>query len=150
MSPSPIFFHQHIQANLSFLLTSYVRKNKLGEVVTAPMDVTLSMTDIVQPDIIFISNERKEIIAKRIIGAPDLLVEILSETTETRDRTIKKSLYEKSGVLEYWLVDVDEKTIEQFVLKNKKYARKGIYSVGQKISSEAVKGFETKVEKVFE
>ena len=66
------------------------------------MDVVLGITDIVQPDIIFIAKENYKIIGKRIFGTPDLLVEILSESTAERDKTFKKNLYEKYGVKEYW------------------------------------------------
>ena len=77
-----------------------------------PFDVVLSDTDVVQPDLLFVSNERANIITdENIQGAPDLVVEILSPSTAERDQTFKRSLYAKHGVKEYWLVDTDAKTV---------------------------------------
>ncbi|MBI3193878.1 MAG: Uma2 family endonuclease [Ignavibacteriae bacterium] len=149
MSPSPFFHHQQVHAVLFNLLFNYVERHQLGVVVSAPMDIVFGMTNIVEPDIIFISNERKEIIAKRIIGAPDLLVEIISENTEGRDRVMKKALYEKFGVTEYWIVDPDEETVDQFILKKNKYVWKGSFDGAGTIRSQAVKGFSIKVKKLF-
>jgi Uma2 family endonuclease len=117
MSPGATFYHQIIVGNLFRELDYYVHKKKLGNVVLAPFDVVLSMTDVVQPDILFVAKDRSHIITeKNIVAAPDLVVEILSEGTKTIDRTRKKSLYEKYGVQEYWIVDPSEKAVEQFVL----------------------------------
>ena len=149
MSPSPFFYHQQIQTRLSTMLYNYVEKHNLGIVLNAPMDIVFGMTNIVEPDIIFISNERKEIISNRIIGAPDLLVEIISESTEARDRTTKKTLYEKFGVSEYWIVDPEKETVDQFILKKNKYLHQGTLSGNTTLRSLSVKGFTVKVKKIF-
>ena len=83
----------------------------------APFDVVLSDTDVVQPDILFVSNERMGIVTEdNIQGAPDLVIEILSPSTAERDRTFKRSLYARHGVREYWLVDPDARSVEVLVL----------------------------------
>jgi Uma2 family endonuclease len=85
MTPAPNMDHQRISRNLEFILHSYASEKGLGEVFYAPVDVVLSMTNILQPDIVFVSSGRKHIIAKKnIVDAPDLVVEIILESTEER------------------------------------------------------------------
>ncbi len=94
VSPAPRTKHQIASGNLYAVLHQHVRKHKRGRVFSAPTDVILSQTNVVQPDLLFISNERKKIITeKNIHGAPDLIVEILSETSAEQDRTAKKQIY---------------------------------------------------------
>jgi Uma2 family endonuclease len=120
VSPSPMTKHQIISMNLAAILYQHVRKHKLGLVLSAPMDVILSRTNVVQPDLLFVSNQREKIITpKNIQGAPDLMVEILSETSEEQDRTAKKQIYARHGVKEYWLIDPDTETLEVYRLDSK-------------------------------
>jgi Uma2 family endonuclease len=82
-------------------------------VVWAPTDVVLSPESVVQPDILFVSNERRGIIMEaNVSGAPDLVVEILSPSTAERDRELKLTLYARYGVREYWIVDPEDETVE--------------------------------------
>ena len=91
---------------LSSRLFRFAEEHRLGEVLAAPTDVLLSRHDILQPDILFISNERARIVTdKNIQGAPDLVVEILSESTRKLDERLKLARYELLGVSEYWIVD---------------------------------------------
>jgi Uma2 family endonuclease len=105
--PTPFYGHQHVVGQLFLLLKSHVAKHRLGDVCISPMDVVLDKDAglVVQPDIMFISNERSSIIQNHVWGAPDLVVEVASPTTEYRDRTIKLSWYRKYGVRESWLVN---------------------------------------------
>jgi Uma2 family endonuclease len=105
--PTPFYGHQHVVGQLFLLLKSHVAKHRLGDVCISPMDVVLDKDAglIVQPDIMFISNERSSIIQNHVWGAPDLVVEVASPTTEYRDRTIKLAWYRKYGVRESWLVN---------------------------------------------
>ncbi len=112
MTPSPTYTHQHISIRLSSAMLAFVERHELGAVVTAPMDVHLAETEAYQPDILFISNERSDIIEERIEGAPDLIVEILSPSTGYYDLTHKKRIYRETGVREYWIVDPMEQTVE--------------------------------------
>lgn len=121
VSPSPVTKHQIISANLLAILHQHVRRHKLGVVLSAPTDVVLSYTNVVQPDLLFVSNARKNIITeKNIQGAPDLIVEILSETSAEQDRTAKKQIYARHGVKEYWLIDPDRETVEVYKLEPKR------------------------------
>jgi Uma2 family endonuclease len=120
VSPSPVTKHQRISRNLLAILHQHTYQHKLGEVFSAPTDVVLSRTNVVQPDLLFVSNDRKKIITeKNIQGGPDLMVEILSETSEEQDRVAKKQIYARHGVKEYWLIDPDTETLEVYKLDTK-------------------------------
>jgi Uma2 family endonuclease len=94
-------------------LNEFVESQSFGELFYAPMEVVLSDHDVFQPDISFISNNRLHIIGDRNIqGSPDLVIEILSPSTETRDRDIKLEQYLRFGVRGYWLIDPQERTLE--------------------------------------
>ena len=115
MTPSPITAHQRFARDLGYVLYGFVDEHELGEIFFAPLDVYLSPSDIVQPDLLFISNSRTERIAdKNIQGAPDLVVEIISESTRRIDKKIKFRLYERFDVIEYWLADPVVQTIEVY------------------------------------
>ncbi|MFN3480485.1 MAG: Uma2 family endonuclease [Thermodesulfovibrionales bacterium] len=150
MTPSPVPYHQIISRKIEFELVKFVDDRRLGEVIDAPMDVYLSETETYQPDIIFISNERLNIIGeKKIEGAPDLVIEILSESTAYYDLRHKKRVYERTGVKEYWIVDPMEKSIEVYENVNGEFK---IYSQAiekGKVNSKLLEGFGVELEKVF-
>ena len=105
--PSPNIAHQMISGELFPRMKQFVQERNLGVVFHAPTDVVLSDTDTVEPDLLFISRERMGIITRlNIQGAPDLVVEIHSSSTTQRDLTAKRALYARSGVKEYWPVDL--------------------------------------------
>jgi Uma2 family endonuclease len=150
MSPAPDLYHQDVSANIYDALKSLVRKRKLGKVYYAPVDVSLSEHNTFQPDIVFVSNERMHILqGERIVGAPDLVVEILSPTTGYYDLATKKDTYEAHGVKEYWVVDPKGKTIEVFENVNGRFVsivkerEKGI------VSSHLLAELKLEVEEVF-
>ncbi len=150
MSPSPTYFHQVISLNLSSALNQYVSGNKLGKIIYAPFDVVLSMRDVVQPDLMYISAGRTDIIAENnVVEAPDLVIEILSEGTKTIDRTSKKTLYEQNGAREYWIVDPTEKTIDQFILQEDIFELAGTFNSSQSLTSPVLEGFTLPIDKVF-
>jgi Uma2 family endonuclease len=93
-------------ANLLYYLTDFVKKHDLGTVYPAPFDVVFSQYDVVEPDILYVSKARGFVVTeKNIQGAPDLVVEVLSESTAKTDRTTKLKLYARYGVTEYWVID---------------------------------------------
>lgn len=118
---SPKYVHQKISAN--FYITMHNTCHLNGEVLYAPMDVYFDDEDnVAQPDIIFIANENRHIIRDGYIyGAPDLLVEILSQSTGRKDKTIKKAMFEQFGVKEYWIIEPEYRTVDQFILMDGKY-----------------------------
>lgn len=116
LTPSPRTWHQRVSLNLTIALVEHVREHDLGEVLEAPCDVVLSETDVVQPDILFIRKDRLEVIGEKFVSAaPDLLVEILSPGTKTRDRKLKFRLYARFGVREFWIVDAPERSVEVYL-----------------------------------
>ncbi len=113
VTPSPRTPHQQVVIELGASLLRLVKRRKLGRVFVAPLDVVFSPYDVVEPDIIYISRERGSVLTeKNVQGAPDLVVEVLSETTARTDRTIKLKLYGKFGVQEYWIIDPEGPSAE--------------------------------------
>ena len=130
--PAPKFRHQIISRNLGMLLWEFVRGKTLGQVVSAPTDVVLSRESVVQPDILFVSNERRGIITEdNVSGAPDLVVEILSPSTAERDRELKRTLYARYGVREYWIVDPEDSSVEVMALEDAGFVSARRYTSGQ-------------------
>ena len=106
VTPSPNLRHQDIFARLHLIIGAWLEANPRGRLFYAPLDTILSRFDVVEPDLLYVSNERAtEILGQFVTGAPDLVIEIASPGTRTRDETIKRRLYERSGVREYWVVD---------------------------------------------
>jgi len=153
MVPAPTTIHQEISLNIVLLLGQHVRATRCGRVLDAPVDVVLgegSQRDVVQPDIVFVSAERAAIVTPaEIVGAPDLVVEILSPGTEDRDRGYKRTLYERSGVREYWIVNPDEASIEAYRLSPTGFEAPVRYVRGDLLVSAAVPDFRLPVVEAF-
>ena len=112
VNPAPNLRHQTISFNLVLLIGTYVRERGLGRVYFAPCDVVLSDTDVLQPDLFFVSAAREALLtAANVQGAPDLVIEILSPSTRVLDESVKLARYERFGVDEYWIVDPDARAI---------------------------------------
>lgn len=131
MVPASTTRHQRISRRLVTILDRHVTDHGLGEVFDAPVDVILGdgkEREVAQPDILFIAQARREIIKLHgIEGAPDLVVEILSEGSAERDRGYKRTLYARSGVSEYWIVDPDARTVEVYVRSGEDLASATIF-----------------------
>ena len=111
LSPSPIRLHQVVVARIWRLLDD-VAEATGGEAIVAPMDVHLADHTVAQPDILYVSPDRREVLQDWIEGAPDLVVEVLSPSTARMDRVLKLDRYAEAGVREYWLVDPVARTFE--------------------------------------
>ena len=107
VTPSPNRKHQKISGNLFLLIGTWLEQHPIGQIYFAPFDVIFTMFDVVEPDLLYMSNERavRVLTDANVKGAPELVVEIGSEGTRGRDETIKRRLYERAGVSEYWVVD---------------------------------------------
>ena len=127
VTASPVLRHQAILGNLHLLLGPLVRERELGQVYFAPLDVILSDVDVVEPDLLFVRSERAEIIEQWVRGAPDLVVEILSPSTRRRDERLKRDLYERRGVDEYWIVDPEAETVKVYHLVDGAYGRPELF-----------------------
>lgn len=113
VTPAPTTVHQRFVRKLGVILDGFVSQHNLGEVFFAPVDVVLSPCDVVQPDLIFLSNARLDRLTRENIkGAPDLVVEVVSEASRQVDRKLKRALYAAHDVLEYWLADPDLRLFE--------------------------------------
>lgn len=135
VTPSPTTKHQRISRNLEFLLFDFVRKHELGEIFYAPLDVIFSHISIAQPDLIFVSKEREDILTeKNIRGAPDLVVEILSPSTAERDRFLKAQLYARYGVDYYWVLNPETKTMEEYRREGGIFELEGCYQGDTKVT----------------
>lgn len=121
VNPAPSTYHQTVSRLIQFQLMSQIEMTGRGKVFDAPVDLHLTDHDVVQPDIVMVMNDRNIITPTKIKGVPNLVLEILSPSSEKNDRELKFSLYEKSKVDEYWIVDSDEQEIEQHVLVDGKY-----------------------------
>ena len=149
MVPSPGFKHQEILLTLAQVLSKFVKENNLGKIIIAPFDVVLASTDVVQPDILFVSRERFSIITEENIqGSPDLVVEILSSNPE-KDTVIKRKLYAKFGVREYWIVDPAIKNIEVMELEEKGFRTLGFFKTKNVLTSKIFPGLNLKISQVF-
>ncbi len=113
MTPARNLEHQRVQFRIGSRLGRFIEERALGEFFFAPCDVVLSDTDVVQPDLLFVSRERAHLLigGDNVRGAPDPVVEILSPATADRDRGYKRALYAKHGAAEYWLVDPVAETV---------------------------------------
>ena len=150
MAPAPVPYHQEISGKIYFALIRHIRDHHLGKVYDAPLDVILAEEDVVQPDILFISNTRLKIIREEAIhGAPDLVIEILSPATAGRDRSFKRTLYARSGVREYWLVDPETRTIEVLTLGPQGYQLAGRYEKSQTLRSPLLTDLSIALDEVF-
>jgi Uma2 family endonuclease len=126
VTPAPTPQHQHVVGTLYAALKTYTDARRLGEALTSPIDVVLAPTDVVQPDIVFIAQRRRDIIGEAAIhGAPDLVVEVLSPGTAAIDRGRKMRLYARTAVAEYWIVDPDAHVIEVYQLEGSTYRLAG-------------------------
>jgi Uma2 family endonuclease len=151
MTPAPRTKHQKAIGKLYSALTRFVEQHDMGDLYFAPIDVILPhhLATPVQPDLLFISKERLDIVKEQFIeGAPDLIVEVLSPTNWLDDRRIKYEVYAEAGVREYWIVDPDLRTVEVFVLREGEYALVGRFGPGEKAHSEVLEGFEVAVDEV--
>jgi Uma2 family endonuclease len=124
VSPSPTYRHQAIALSIGALF----RESGVGIAFTAPLDVHLPSGDVVQPDVGLIAHGQADIVRSHIHGVPDLLVEVVSQGRADRDRIVKRALYERNGVPEYWIVDPEERAIEVLRIEGGAYAPAGYFT----------------------
>jgi Uma2 family endonuclease len=152
VTPSPNLKHQSIVFNLSGLLWGYLRETKAGVAFGSPLDVVFSHFDVVEPDLLFVSEARRKVLtAKNIQGAPDLVVEVGSPSTRRRDELIKHQLYERFGVSEYWVVDPDIDVIKVYRLADGRYTRVSelALSAGDVLTTPLLPGLELPLAEIF-
>ncbi|HEV2356506.1 MAG TPA: Uma2 family endonuclease [bacterium] len=126
VAPAPTPRHQHVVGTVYAALKTHIDARRLGEVLPSPIDVVLTATDIMQPDIVFVAERRRNIIGDAAIhGAPDLVVEVLSPGTAAVDRGRKREAYARAAVAEYWIVDPEARGVEVYHLEGDAYRLTG-------------------------
>ncbi len=153
VSPAPFVPHQDLLVELTLRLGSFVKAHRLGRFLIAPTDVLLSVHDIVQPDLLFVSNERAAIVGlENLKGAPDLVIEILSKGTRRLDERIKLDAYERCGVREYWLFDRFRKGVQVWERAEDGFRSRPFLSAaaGDVLASPLLPGFELPLAEIFE
>ena len=151
VTPSPIVKHQIASANLFLLIGNHIKRNNLGTLLSAPTDVYFDEETVVKPDLLFVSVDREHILEeRRINGAPDLVIEILSAGTAERDRGFKYRRYEKEGVREYWIADPKEETLDVYLLQKNSFKLHGQFSNDHKASSPLFPELSFQVNKIWE
>jgi len=137
MPPAPRKPHQRTAVRLVTLLEHHTEQRAAGLVFVAPFDVHLPSGDVVQPDVLFVAAEHADIVPDWVRGVPDLVIEVLSPTHALRDRIVKRDLYAKNGVPEYWIVNPEERTIEVFRHEKSAYRPAG-YFTGEDVLRSAI------------
>ncbi|MEO6285090.1 MAG: Uma2 family endonuclease [Dyadobacter sp.] len=146
MSPSPKTPHQRASRKLLRILEDYVETNNLGELFNAPFDVIFEEgVNSLQPDLFFVAKQNEHIIQDWIRGVPDLVVEIISKSNFRLDTVVKKKIYERYGVKEFWIVFPEKASIEIYSLVNEKYELSGTFSDDEQVRSPLLASLSFKV-----
>lgn len=136
--------------NLYYILRGFIGEGELGFLYISPFDVILSKENVLQPDILYISRENSSIITPdNVKGPPDLVIEITSPATRNRDREVKRKIYARYGVREYWLVDQEEQSIEVMSLSEKGFKTIRVYQKGEKLQSPLFPGLSLNLKESF-
>jgi Uma2 family endonuclease len=152
MTPSPGSGHQWVAQRLNGLLYQFVEAHRLGRVYFAPLDVVFTPHDVVEPDLLFVSADRLGIITPaNVQGAPDLVVEILSPASRRHDEVRKLALYDRAGVVEYWLVDAEAETVKAFRRQGPHFGRPDLLGArhGDVLRTPLLPGLEIRLADVF-
>ena len=152
VTAAPNFDHQYTVGEIFAALRTYVRERQLGIVISAPFEVNLpDIAQPVQPDVLFIAAERAPRPgAEGFTGAPDLIVEVLSQSTARTDRLVKFGAYERAGVREYWLVDPRTRSVEVYSLSEEStYEMAGQYTPGETVKSAVLSDLALPVDELF-
>ncbi|MEO5361450.1 MAG: Uma2 family endonuclease [Nitrospirota bacterium] len=151
MGPSPFGKHQDISSNLNYIIHHYVKTNKLGKVYYSPLDIIFEEgVNRLQPDIIFIRKENMAIFQDWIRGVPDMVCEIVSSGSYEKDIEVKKAIYEKYRVPEYWIVIPELQTIDILIIEDNKYKLHSVAGIDGTVTSKVIEGLEVPIKDIFE
>jgi Uma2 family endonuclease len=153
VTPSPNARHQDLVVRLTLRIGNWVEQNQSGKLYVAPFDVVFSEIDVVEPDLLYMSKARANAILTQanVQGAPELVVEIGSPSTRRRDETVKLSLYERTGVSEYWVVDPELDVVRIYRREGERFARPQELSTeaGDVLTTPLLPGFELPLVDIF-
>ena len=150
MAAAPTRRHQIMVLDFGSTFSDLVVGNHMGIVMIAPLDVVLSDEVVVQPDILFVSADRLDIMTERgCFGPPDLVVEILSPSTQEQDRETKREVYARFGVKEYWLADMDGRTVNAMELVGGEFITCAVLDESGEINSPLLPGLSISGNRIF-
>ena len=153
VTPSRNTRHQRISGRLYLLIGNWLQEHPVGQLFYAPFDVVFSNIDVVEPDLLYMSNERaaEVLTEEHVRGVPELVIEIASPGTRRRDETLKRRLYERSGVTEYWVVDPDVDVVRAYRRSGEGFARPVELSAeaGDVLTTALLPGLEIPLARVF-
>ena len=153
VTASPNLRHQRVSGHLFSLIDAWLEEHPIGQVYHAPTDVVFSNVNVAVPDLIYVSNERMAQIATRqnLRGAPELVIEIGSPSTRRRDETIKRRLYERSGIDEYWIVDPETDVVRVYRREETKFNRATELSreAGDVLTTPLLEGLDLPLSRIF-
>jgi Uma2 family endonuclease len=148
--PAPGSAHQEVLLALAATLRGWAQETGAGRVLIAPLDVKLSDTDVLQPDLIFVTASRTAVILPEYVrAAPDLVVEVLSPSSAERDRVVKRAIYERHGVREYWIVDIAARAVEVHTLGEEGLHLRRTLPEGARLTSELLPALSVAVTDLF-
>ncbi|KJU87486.1 restriction endonuclease [Candidatus Magnetobacterium bavaricum] len=151
MGPSPFERHQDISSNIYDLIRQHIKKTKAGKIYYSPLDVILKEgQQRLQPDLLFIKKENMAIVKGWIRGVPDMVCEIISKGSHTKDTVIKKKIYESYKVPEYWIVIPEFYSIEVFTIEGDRYELFSYAEDEGVIKSMVIEGLEIDIKDVFQ
>ena len=150
MAPAPGPEHQSIAVRIAYYMFPHIDLAGIGKLFTAPLDVDLGPKNVYQPDLVVVLNTHLDRVAeKKIIGAPDLVVEVASPSTAAYDRLTKYEKYAHAGIREYWMVKPKSRSVEVLVLEGREYRSLGIFRGEQTLPSRIVPDLPVGVERFF-
>ena len=150
LTPSSPGSHQDTIGEVFFHLRSHVKLAGLGLVIQTPFIVELSAKDVFQPDIFVVMNAHLDRVQeKKVVGAPDLVVEVSTSGTAAFDRLTRYDTYEYTGVQEYWILNLERRTVEIFVLEGDEYPSLGVFHGEQKVPSRLISWLSVRVDQFF-
>jgi Uma2 family endonuclease len=148
VTAAPFLRHQKILLELAYAFVARLKIHGGGEVYVAPADVVLSDVNVVEPDLLFVPDDRRDILTERNLqGAPTLVVEVVSDTR--MDRVRKRDLYERFGVPEYWIVDPEADRVEVYRLTGDGYAKPEILEPDETLTYDGLPGLEIDLTQLF-
>ncbi|QWR76890.1 Uma2 family endonuclease [Candidatus Magnetomonas plexicatena] len=151
LGPSPFLRHQYVVLNLTYIIHHYVKKNDLGRLHISPLDVIFEEgVNRLQPDILFIKKENSHIGQDWVRGVPDMVCEVISSGSYEKDTEVKKAIYEKYKVPEYWIVMPELQTIEILTIEGDKYKLHSFAALEGVVKSKIIEGLAVNVNDIFE
>ncbi|MBF0457904.1 MAG: Uma2 family endonuclease [Nitrospirae bacterium] len=149
--PCPFAKHQSISGNLVFIIHQHIETGNLGQLYFAPLDVIFEEgINRLQPDILFVKKENEGILQDWVRGVPDMVCEIVSPSSYEYDTEIKKAIYEKYGVPEYWIVMPELKTVEILTLEGDTYKLHSVAAFEGVVTSKVIEGLQVDIKDIFE